>query len=59
VAGATIDLRYERVHPGEPAVAVTDADVEGDVDVIIDIGARRRADRHRVAQQPGASAGRR
>jgi glycogen debranching enzyme len=41
VAGATVDLRFERVHPGEPAVAVTDADVEGDLDVIIDIGARR------------------
>jgi hypothetical protein len=37
VAGATLDLRFERVHPGEPTVAVTDARVEGDLDVVVDL----------------------
>jgi len=54
VAGATVDLRFERIHPGEPAVAVTDADVDGDLDVIVDIGAHRRPTRPRVARRPDA-----
>jgi glycogen debranching enzyme len=37
VADATVDLRFERVHPGEPAVAVTDARVDGELDVIVDL----------------------
>lgn len=40
VADASVDLRFERVHPGEPAVAVTYARVEGELDVIVDITGR-------------------
>jgi glycogen debranching enzyme len=40
VADATVDLHFERVHPGEPAIAVTDARVDGELDVIVDIAAR-------------------
>jgi glycogen debranching enzyme len=49
VADAAVDLRFERVHPGEPAVAVTEARVEGVLDVVIDVGARPPATRGTVA----------
>jgi glycogen debranching enzyme len=37
VAGATVDLRFERVRAGDPAAAVTEAQVDGDVDVVVDL----------------------
>ena len=38
VAGATVDLRFARVERDAPAVAVTDAQVVGDLDVVVDLG---------------------
>jgi len=60
VGQARVDLRFERVRSGERAIAVTDATVRGDLDVVVDLGSRpvagwatsgsvaaRRAGRHR------------
>jgi glycogen debranching enzyme len=37
VGDARVDLRFERVHPGKRAVAVTAATVRGDLDVSVDL----------------------
>lgn len=41
VGDARVDLRFERVRPGEIPVAVTDATVRGDLDVVVDLGPSR------------------
>lgn len=40
VGSATVDLTFERVHRGEPAIAVTEAVTTGDLDVVLDLTAR-------------------
>ena len=57
VAGATVDLRFERVHPGEPAVAVTDAHVVGDLDVVVDLGTGPTRERAPAARDPATVPG--
>jgi glycogen debranching enzyme len=37
IAGARIDLVFERVAPGGDSVALTDASIDGDVDVVLEI----------------------
>jgi glycogen debranching enzyme len=68
IAGTTVDLRFERVHAGSPAAAVTEAHVDGDLDVVVDLtggppiaarGARARHDRTAaaaVSARPGPAA---
>jgi glycogen debranching enzyme len=36
IADATVDLRFERVHAGEPAAAVTDTHVDGPLEVVVE-----------------------
>jgi glycogen debranching enzyme len=43
IAGATVDLRFERVGEGK-GVALTDARIEGDVEVVLEIGSRMPGD---------------
>jgi glycogen debranching enzyme len=43
VADARVDLRFERVRSGERPVAVTDATVRGELDVVVDLSASRPA----------------
>jgi glycogen debranching enzyme len=38
VGEARVDLRFERVRAGEPTVAVTDAIIDGGLDVAVDVG---------------------
>jgi glycogen debranching enzyme len=46
VGDARVDLRFERALPGQHVVAVTDATVRGDLDVIVDLGARGNRTEH-------------
>lgn len=45
VGAAVVDLRFERVHRGEPAVALTDARIDGDLEVVLDVGVRSPGER--------------
>jgi len=53
VGDTRVNLRFERVHPGEPTIAVTDATVTGDLDVVVDL-APSRSPLSREVSQPAA-----